>query len=83
MKSLTRLDPSSQRPWVRAPASATSHLNSATSRGAPIASGEFAVKYLKRPRAKYSLLGNKNRLPSNAQRMLFTVAWRSDYEVVR
>ena len=62
---------------------ATSALSAATSREAPIASGEFAVKDLKRPRAKYSLLGTKNRLPSNPQRMLaFTVVWRSDYEVV-
>jgi hypothetical protein len=55
----------------------------ATSREAPIASGEFAVKDLKRPRAKYSVLGTKNGPPSNRQGMLFTVAWRSDYEVVR
>jgi hypothetical protein len=62
---------------------ATSALSAATFREAPIASGEFAVKDLKRPRVKYSLVGTKNRLPSNPQGMLFTVVWRSDYEVVR
>ena len=80
MKSLTRLDLSGQRPWVRA---APPISIAATSKEAPIASGEFAVKDLKRPRVKYSLLGTKNRLPPNRQGMLFTVAWRSDYEVVK
>jgi hypothetical protein len=81
MKSLTRLDSSSRRPWVRAPplisiAAPPGELKSRSL-------GEFAVKDLKSPRVKYSLLGTKNRLPSNAQGMLFTVVWRSDYEVVR
>jgi hypothetical protein len=80
MQSLTRLDPSSRRPWVRTPPSA---LSAAIPREALIASGEFAVKDLKRPRVKYSLLGTKKRLPLNRQGMLFTVVWRSDYEVVR
>ena len=61
---------------------ATSALSAATPREAPIASGKITVKDLKRPRVKYSVLGTKNRLPSNRQGMLFTVAWRSDYEVV-
>jgi hypothetical protein len=56
MKSLTRLDPSSQRPWVRAPPL----ISIAQPPGElQIASGEFVVKDLKRPRAKYSLLGTK------------------------
>jgi hypothetical protein len=80
MKSLTRLDPSSRRPWASA---ATSALSAAIPREAPIASGKIAVKDLKRPRVKYSLLGTKNRLPSNRQRMLFTVVWRSLYQVVK
>ena len=62
---------------------ATSDLSAATSREAPIASGKIAVKDLKRPRAKYSLLGTKNWLPSNRQRVLFTVVWRSLYQVVK
>jgi hypothetical protein len=49
MKSLTRLDLGSRRPWARA--APLISLNSCTSRGAPIVSGEFAVKDLKRPRA--------------------------------
>jgi hypothetical protein len=57
--------------------------NSWTSGEAPIASGKIAVKDRKRQRAKYSVLGTKNRLPSNRQRMLFTVAWRSLYQVVK
>jgi hypothetical protein len=62
---------------------ATSDLSAATSREALIASGKIAVKDLKRPRVKYSLLGSKNRLPPIRQGMLCTVVWRSDYEVVK
>jgi hypothetical protein len=80
MKSLTRLDPSSRRPWVRA-----APLISIAGPPGKLESRrvKYAVKDLKRPRVKYSLLGTKNRLPSNRQRMLFAVVWRSDYEVVK